>query len=292
MSGQMSFLDTPNAISLPESAAGRLRFALRAGQTTAQCGRVVALVSLSARQAKAMGLLTSGTYGRPSSGSSASVALQESLVSKLRERLPTAGGMMWPQIWRGAVTPAQRRYCQLAVLASRTEGTDCGLWHTPRSVMIVETPENFRARMNSKRPGDRKDGLPNLAVQALWATPNTMDGMDCRSPEAMHRMMQEQRKGRSGPSNLREQVNPAMWPTPCSTATKGACHPPGKQGGMNLHTLVKFPGFIAQTENIGQLNPVFVCWLMGFSTDHLSSMLSAMQSYRKLPPNSSKRWRK
>lgn len=37
--------------------------------------------------------------------------------------------------------------------------------HTPRATMPEETPENFRRRMNSKRPNDRKDGMPNLAVQ-------------------------------------------------------------------------------------------------------------------------------
>jgi hypothetical protein len=47
-----------------------------------------------------------------------------------------------------------------------------GLWHTPRTMMVMETPENIRARMNRKRPGDRKNGLPNLVVQAIWATRN------------------------------------------------------------------------------------------------------------------------
>ena len=45
------------------------------------------------------------------------------------------------------------------------------LLHTPRSVMIEETPENFRRRMNSKRLNDRKNGLPNLAVQVANLIP-------------------------------------------------------------------------------------------------------------------------
>jgi hypothetical protein len=42
-------------------------------------GPVPALANLSARQAKELGLMTSGTYGRTSSTSSASAALQRSL---------------------------------------------------------------------------------------------------------------------------------------------------------------------------------------------------------------------
>ena len=41
-----------------------------------------------------------------------------------------------------------------------------------------------------------------------WATPNTMDYMEQRSPEALKRQSETTRKGRTKPANLREQVNP------------------------------------------------------------------------------------
>lgn len=62
-----------------------------------------------------------------------------------------------------------------------------------------------------------------------WATPNTMDHLPQRSAEATFKMAITTRKGRTKPSNLREQVNPeAMeiykqvnWPTPTASDYKG-----------------------------------------------------------------------
>ena len=54
----------------------------------------------------------------------------------------------------------------------------------------------------------------------LWATPNTMDYMPQRSPEALKRQAETTRKGRTRPANLREQVceeTVAMWPTPSAS---------------------------------------------------------------------------
>ena len=50
-----------------------------------------------------------------------------------------------------------------------------------------------------------------------WATPNIMDHLPPRSPEAVIRQQENHRKGRTRPSNLREQVDKntvAMYPTP------------------------------------------------------------------------------
>ena len=51
-----------------------------------------------------------------------------------------------------------------------------------------------------------------------WATPNTMDHMAERSQEAMERQFATHRKGRTRPSNLREQVN---WPTARTSDAEG-----------------------------------------------------------------------
>ena len=53
--------------------------------------------------------------------------------------------------------------------------------------------------------------------QKMWATPNTMDHLPPRSEEATKKMQEGHRKGRSRPSNLREQVDEKtmrLWPTP------------------------------------------------------------------------------
>ncbi len=115
--------------------------------------------------------------------------------------------------------------------------------------------------------------------EMLWATPNTMDHLPQRSPEALHRLATTHRKGRTRPSNLREQVDQAtsiMWPTPSATprgphtgAIAGQVAPDGKsrvsakgtKWGATLETAV-----IIQegTQISGQLNPMWVEWLMGF----------------------------
>ncbi len=65
--------------------------------------------------------------------------------------------------------------------------------------------------------------------QEMWATPNTMDHLPQRTKEALERQANTTRKGRTRPSNLREQVNPEtveawekaqapqMWPTPIAS---------------------------------------------------------------------------
>ncbi len=51
-----------------------------------------------------------------------------------------------------------------------------------------------------------------LGVQQNWATPNCMDMLPQRSPEALERQFATTRKGRTAPANLREQVFPENFP--------------------------------------------------------------------------------
>jgi len=58
---------------------------------------------------------------------------------------------------------------------------------------------------------------PNWPQPEMYATPNTMDHLPPRSKEGTLKLQQGHRKGRTRPSNLREQVDPqtmAMYPTP------------------------------------------------------------------------------
>ena len=82
-----------NATSSPESASGLSPSATPDGQMIDPSGLAAVLASHSARQVKAAGLMTSGTYGRHSSISSSSAALQSSLESKLTRRLNLDGGI-------------------------------------------------------------------------------------------------------------------------------------------------------------------------------------------------------
>ena len=111
-----------------------------------------------------------------------------------------------------------------------------------------------------------------------WATPNTMDHLPQRSEAATLKMAQGQRKGRSKPSNLREQVNPiavaiyetANWPTPSARDYKGsngfeatiAKLKAGQRAQMG-----QLPNAVMIANNgPGHLNPEWVEWLMGVPT--------------------------
>ena len=164
--------------------------------------------------------------------------------------------------WKAKVTPRGRWYYQLAASTPRTEDT---------------------------------------ALQ-LWATPNTMDYLPQRSPEALRRQAQTSRKGRKRPANLREQVcaeTVRLWPTPRASDAKltGPMGSPSAEYDLKHHHLrgfVLYPtptterlcggshaaerlkemeasGQITPEErrsmqagNGGQMNPDWVEWLMGY----------------------------
>ena len=90
----------------------------------------------------------------------------------------TWGSTEYLLTWRASVTKRGSLRFRLVPSTPRRSGRGFGSWLTPRETMIMETPEKFRARKNSKRANDRKNGMPNLAVQvkAIWPTPQSYDG--------------------------------------------------------------------------------------------------------------------
>jgi hypothetical protein len=294
MSDQMNLLDMIAATSLQESGAGKLPSRsqnLAVGDSVVHCGLVVAHASLSARQAKALGLMTHVTSGQRGSGSLASVSLAQFTGSRLQTQLPKAGWMMSRMTWKAKVTPSGRQLSQLAVSVRPTKEIDCGLWPTPQtnaqSGGITATPDAvYRIQNNIK---NRKTGQPmqikltDFAVAAaLWATPNTMDTLPPRSQEAKERQFSTTRKGRTAPANLREQVLPNMWPTPASRDWEDSMGMTAqrKDGKGRMDTLgrLTFSGYTAQTESKGQLNVEFVCWLQGYPQNYAKLLYTAMET--------------
>ena len=114
-----------------------------------------------------------------------------------------------------------------------------------------------------------------------WATPNTMDHLPQRPEEALVRQATTQRKGRTKPANLREQVNPTAvaiyqeptsWPTPSTRDYKGGISPErthqklleGKRAHMGaLDNRVAYQAWTETGNKGGHLNPEWVEWLMG-----------------------------
>lgn len=127
----MTLSDSISAISSPGSGDGRLPCVAQDGPTVALHGQHHAPANLSARQAKALGLLTSGTYGPPHIGLSASAALSWSLASNLAALTRTTGSTLYKLTWKPWAMPSGRLRFRLRASARRTRETVLIGWPTP-----------------------------------------------------------------------------------------------------------------------------------------------------------------
>src|SRR5689334_12799814 len=85
--GRWTYMALPVVTFSPDSEAGPTPFVSLAGLTIDLSGPDHVLASLSPRQAKAEGLLTSGTCGRTGIGTSSSADLTSCLASRLTKQL-------------------------------------------------------------------------------------------------------------------------------------------------------------------------------------------------------------
>ena len=178
--------------------------------------------------------------------------------------------------WKLKGTKYNRSYFQLAVLALPTEEIESGLLPTPMAQSRETNKEKTLKRKEKYGGMKRAMYLENYLAMGLLPTPNTMDTLPPREGEAMERIAQGARKGRTAPSNLREYVNPGSWeaygmlPTPCTRDYKGANsmdHLQGKNGNKMTHEY-QLPNFVKlKTGSNSQLNPRFVAEMMGFPPD-------------------------
>lgn len=145
----MTLSDSISVISSPGSADGRSHCVVRGGPTAAPHGRHHAPANLSARQAKALGLLTSGTYGPPHIGLSASAALSWSLASNLAALTRTTGSTLYKLTWKPWAMPSGRLRFRLRASARRTSETGLIGWPTPIA-------SNGRGAGNFNRQGGGK----------------------------------------------------------------------------------------------------------------------------------------
>ena len=161
---------TPNAISSQALQSGPMRFAAPAGQMIDLFGPVPALANLSARQAKELGLMTSGTYGRTSSTSSASAALQRSLESRLQAVTQILGSTLYKMTWKAWDTGSGRSRSRLRASVPRTSVTGSTGWPTPmaRDTFPAHSPEYIAAK---KAQGHGMANLNDTVQMAGWPTP-------------------------------------------------------------------------------------------------------------------------
>tara|TARA_Y100000310_G_scaffold211266_1_gene212023 strand:- start:4883 stop:5905 length:1023 start_codon:yes stop_codon:yes gene_type:complete len=126
-------LVTSNVTSLQALAFGRWFCVMPDGRIIAEFGQEVARVSLSARQVKAMGLMTSGTYGQRGSTSSKNVHLKSLWVNKLRAKTASLGSTLYRLTWKERTTPSGRQIPALRASAHRTSDRDFTGWPTPKA---------------------------------------------------------------------------------------------------------------------------------------------------------------
>ena len=274
MSNQVNSQGIHNVTFLQESGSGVTRCANQDGQTIDRSGQVVVLANLSARQVKAMGLLTSGTYGPPSTTSSHSASLQSCLESRLRQKLSMTGSTLYTLTWKPWVTPSGVRRFRLRGSARRTSETETSGWPTPRANSSTESVEGAQAR--SMKNGLSMEGVPlsQQSVLAGWATPVGQQANG--TPEAfLERKRKSMRNGSQSMgvclSDLNMQVQ--AWANGPARLTASGEMLTGSDAGM---------------ESGGQLNPAHSRWLMGLPPEWDDCAVTAMQSMPKRPKRSSK----
>jgi hypothetical protein len=299
MSNHQTLKDLPSVISSQESEGGVERYNSQDGVQTDLFGQEALPVSPSQQQEKEKEKMTHGIFGQSSLISSESANLQQSLVNRLQQLSDLGGSMIYKLTLKEKVTPQQRQYYQLGASAPRTKGTDSSSWPTPtqrdyKGGRKLDSNAQNSSATTGVRYGLSLDQAPQLvpwptpthhnakeggypaeltrntislgAMKHIvaWATPNTMDHMKPRSPEALLRKKTRPKEiGMKFPNNLREQVDPKS---------------------QEIYASGKIPqSSTAETENTApsQLNPRFSLWLMGYPIEWAYCAERVMPSSRK-----------
>lgn len=134
--------DSHSATSSPESASGVTRSASQDGVTIGQSGQEAAHANLSATQAKALGLMTSGTYGQRFSTSQSSASLTSSLVNRLRVKTDSLGSTLYKLTWKQRATPLGLSIPALRALALPISDSVFTGWPTVRTCKTGHTKGN------------------------------------------------------------------------------------------------------------------------------------------------------
>lgn len=154
MSCLQSLPSSPSAISSLALAFSPSLFVARDGTIRDQSGQEVVRASLTARQVKALGLLMSGTSGRPGTTSSESADLSRCSESRFLSLSSTAGWTSSPMTWKQTTTPSGRLVSALVTSAPRSKGSASTLLP---SISAREWKDSSRGEVLARL--DRGDGV-------------------------------------------------------------------------------------------------------------------------------------
>jgi|SRR5262245_29669752 len=269
-----------SVISSRGSACGLTLSDAPGGRIIVRFGRALAHASLSASPAAAPVSPMSGISGPPGAISSASIALQRSLESKLRAKMPSRGGMLYRLSWKERVTPAGRLICALRVSAHPTSGSAFFGWPTAKASASNKHGENARP-------------LNEVARLAGWTSPRAGDtGRTTWNPS---------NGGGNAQLDRQTAYMLAGWGTPKVSRgdyqiDRSGSHILNLSGQAKLVGPARLTvfgemliGSTVEMESGGQLAPEHPRWLMGLPPVWDDCAPTATRSLRRSPPNSSKR---
>lgn len=293
-----------SATSSPGLADGAMRFVSQGGPTTDLFGPVPVRANLSARQAKELRLLTSGTFGPHGTTSSRSASLRSSLANRLRRLTGTLGSTLFKLTWKEQATPSGRLFSLLRGSVRRTDDTEFSSWPTPQSrdhfpahsedyiaakkaqghgmrnlndyarMAGWPTPMAGTPAQNGNNPaGNTDSSRKTVALVAGWPTPTRQDSASSGSAGY------STESGRHSGTTLTDAARMAAWSTPLASDSKAAGCPQqtsltnqatGRYGCTTTDSGPQQTGFSAETANGGQLSPEHSRWLMGFPAEWTS----------------------